>query len=92
MGASFFEQPILNSPYQAPRLHHALDEHGQPLDAPSVERRRRSEIIPPVPMPRMQIGRTRRGSLAFGDRDDPSAGGLLVTGVKPSSEFLRDTG
>ena len=68
MGASFFEQPILNNPYEAPRLHHALDEHGQPLDVPPVEGRRRSEIITPVPMPRMQTGRTRQGSLALGDR------------------------
>ena len=75
MGASFFEQPILNSPYEAPRLHHALDEHGQPLDVPPVEGRRRSEIITPVPMPRMQTGRTRQGSLALGDVDDPSVGG-----------------
>jgi type III restriction enzyme len=75
MGASFFEQPILNSPYEAPRHHHALDEHGQPLDVPPVEGRRRSEIITPVPMPRMQTGRTRQGSLALGDLDDPSVGG-----------------
>ena len=53
MAASFFEQPVLNSPYEAPRLHHALDENGQPLDVPPVEGRRRSEIITPVPMPRM---------------------------------------
>ena len=75
MTPSFFEQPVLNSPYEAPRFHHALDEHGQPLDVPPVEGRRRSEIITPVPMPRMQTGRTRQGSLALGDLDDPSVGG-----------------
>jgi type III restriction enzyme len=75
MAALFFEQPVLNSPYEEPRLHHALDEHGQPLDVPPVEGRRRSEIITPVPMPRMQTGRTRQGSLALGDVDDPSVGG-----------------
>src|SRR5271166_2141054 len=71
MASSFFEQPVLNSPYKAPRLHHALDEHGQPLDVPPVEGRGRSEIITPVPMPRM---RPRQGTLALGDRDDVSAG------------------
>jgi type III restriction enzyme len=75
MASSFFEQPVLNSPYESPRLHHALDEHGQPLDVPPVEGRRRSEIITPVPMPRMQTGRTRQGSLALGDVDDPAVGG-----------------
>jgi NAD(P)-dependent dehydrogenase (short-subunit alcohol dehydrogenase family) len=49
MGASFFEQPILYGPYEAPLFHHALDEYGQPLDVPPVEGRRRSEIITPVP-------------------------------------------
>ena len=69
MASSFFEQPVLNSPYEAPRLHHALDEDGQPLDVPPVEGRRRSEIITPVPMPRM---RPRQGTLALGDLDDAS--------------------
>ncbi len=74
MAASFFEQPVLNSPYEVPRFHHALDKHGQPLDLPPVEGRRRSEIITPVPMPRMQTGRSRQGTLALGDRDDASVG------------------
>ena len=74
MASSFFEQPVLNSPYEVPRFHHALDKHGQPLDLPPVEGRRRSEIITPVPMPRMQTGRSRQGTLAFGDLDDASVG------------------
>jgi type III restriction enzyme len=74
MAASFFEQPILNSPYEAPQFHHALDEYGQPLDVPPLEGRRRSEIITPVPMPRMQAGRAGQGALPLGDRDDSSAG------------------
>ncbi len=74
MGASFFEQPVLNNPYEAPRFHHALGENGQPLDLPPVEGRRKSEIITPVPMPRMQTGRTRQGALPLGDRGDRSAG------------------
>jgi len=70
MAAAFFEQPILNNPYEAPRFHHALDGSGQPLDVPPVEGRRRSEIITPVPMPRMQNGQTRVDLLPFGERDD----------------------
>jgi hypothetical protein len=34
MPPSFFEQPVLNSPYLMPTRHHALDKDGQPLDAP----------------------------------------------------------
>ena len=37
MVASFYERPILNSPYAIPSLHHALDATGQPLDqSPAV--------------------------------------------------------
>ena len=31
MASTFYERPILNSPYAKPRFHHPLDEHGQPL-------------------------------------------------------------
>ena len=52
MTGTFYEQPILNSPYKEPALHHALDEDGQPTDNPPVSGRRRSELITPVPKPR----------------------------------------
>lgn len=46
---SFYEKPILNSPYRVPAYHHALDTDGQPLDLPPVAGRRRSEFITPIP-------------------------------------------
>src|SRR5271170_2511870 len=52
MAENFYEKPILNSPYDVPRRHHALDQDGQPLDLPPVGGRRRSEFITPVPRPR----------------------------------------
>ncbi len=52
MTGTFYEQPILNSPYKEPALHHALDEEGQPTDNPPIVGRRRSEQIAPVPKPR----------------------------------------
>ena len=52
MTGTFYEQPILNSPYEAPTLHHALDEDGQPTDALPVSGRRGSKFITPVPKPR----------------------------------------
>ena len=52
MTGTFYEQPILNSPYEEPLLHHALDEDGQPTDNPPIAGRRRSELITPVPKPR----------------------------------------
>ena len=65
MAQSFFEHPILNSPYTIPARHHALDEDGQPLDVPPVEGRRKSELITPVPKPRKQ---KRRGQAGFSIR------------------------
>ncbi|GJL98771.1 MAG: restriction endonuclease [Methyloligella sp.] len=52
MTGTFYEQPILNSPYKEPALHHDLDEEGQPTDKPYIRGRRRSELITPVPKPR----------------------------------------
>jgi type III restriction enzyme len=47
----FFEQPILNSPYDYPARHWELDEQGQPTHQ-IVERRRSAEFITPIPKPR----------------------------------------
>jgi len=47
---SFFEQPILNSPYAYPGRYWELDEDGQPTNR-ITETRRRSELITPVPKP-----------------------------------------
>ena len=63
MAPSFFDQPILNSPYEPPTRHHALDADGQPLDLPPVNGRRRSELITPVPKPRKK--QTKAGQAAF---------------------------
>lgn len=45
----FFAEPILNSPYEEPTLHHELDKNGQPTNAPPVRGRRRSSLYSPVP-------------------------------------------
>lgn len=50
MAASFFEQPVLNNPYEPPGFHHALDDEGQPLDVPPIVGRRGSSMVTPVPM------------------------------------------
>lgn len=69
MSESFFQSPILNSPYAAPGLHHALDMDGQPTDEPPVPGRRRSELITPVPKPRKKKNKPEQGKLALGDKE-----------------------
>jgi len=51
MGHSFFERPILNSPYDYPARHWHLDADGQPTNIIEPTRRR-SELITPVPKPK----------------------------------------
>ena len=51
MAEQFFEQPILNSPYEYPALHWELDEEGQPTNK-RVESRRPSKFLTPIPKPK----------------------------------------
>ncbi len=51
MSNRFFEQPILNSPYEYPREHWELDAEGQPTGK-VIETRRPAEFITPIPKPK----------------------------------------
>lgn len=62
MSTSFFERPILNSPYEAPTWHHQLDSKGQPQNLPPVNKRRASEEITPVPQAKKRKAGTDSGA------------------------------
>jgi type III restriction enzyme len=49
---SFYERPILNSPYAPPSLYHPLDDTGQPIEGEPIKGRRPSKFIVPVPASR----------------------------------------
>lgn len=51
MADRFFDQPILNSPYDYPSRHWELDPTGQPTQQ-ILEKRRRAEFITPIPKPK----------------------------------------
>ena len=71
MSLSFFEQPILNSPYEPPRRHHGLSAEGQPLNLPPVEGRRRSELISPVPPSKLKTKKAKQAELdLFAEADE----------------------
>ena len=53
--AAFFEQPILNSPYEYPSRHWELDASGQPTNRILPERRKVA-FITPIPKPKKQKG------------------------------------
>jgi Type III restriction enzyme, res subunit len=53
MTQTFFEKPILNSPYGHPKQHWELDESGQPTNH-ITPNRRKAEFITPIPKPKKQ--------------------------------------
>jgi type III restriction enzyme len=65
---SFFERPILNSPYLYPGRHWELDEEGQPTNR-IVDNRRRCELITPVPKPQKRRRAPGQGELGLRDGD-----------------------
>ena len=44
MTVQFFQQPIINSPYELPSRHWELDDNGQPQQI--VEKRRSADSLP----------------------------------------------
>ena len=63
---SFFDRPILNSPYQRPIRHWELDGQGQPTQNIS-EQRRRAEFITPIPKPKKRKGIATQQQIIFDD-------------------------
>jgi type III restriction enzyme len=55
MDNRFFEQPVLNSPYECPTQHWELDPDGQPTQR-IIKSRRGAEFITPIPKPRKRKG------------------------------------
>jgi type III restriction enzyme len=67
MDNRFFDQPILNSPYEYPVRHWELDKDGQPTQQ-IIEKRRSAQFITPIPKPRKQKGtRSAQRELVMGD-------------------------
>lgn len=72
--ADFFEQPILNSPYEYPAQHWKLDEQGQPTGELENERRK-AKFMTPIPRAKKR-GKSAQKELALEieggfDRYDP---------------------
>jgi type III restriction enzyme len=65
---SFFERPILNSPYERPAQHWELDEQGQPTQK-IVASRRRADFVTPIPKPKKLKGAAKQQVLLTGDAD-----------------------
>jgi type III restriction enzyme len=67
MDNRFFDQPVLNSPYEYPVRHWELDKDGQPTQQ-IIEKRRSAQFITPIPKPRKQkAGRVAQRELILGE-------------------------
>lgn len=64
MAQSFFDAPILNTPYTAPDRHWELDKDGRPTD-PILGRRRKSDLISAMPGAKAKGG--KQACLTFND-------------------------
>src|SRR6266404_2865497 len=62
MGNPFFEQPVLNSPYEYPNRHWELDADRQPTQQ-IIEIRRPAEFITPIPQPKKRKAQAAQGQL-----------------------------
>jgi type III restriction enzyme len=64
MQNQFFEQPILNSPYEYPLRHWELDKEGQPTQK-IIASRRSADFITPIPKPRKRKGAVDHEEMVF---------------------------
>lgn len=64
MTDSFFERPILNSPYAYPDQHWELDVDGQPTNI-TLPKRRDSKLLTPVPKPQKRRRTTTQSEMVF---------------------------
>ena len=80
--SSFFERPILNSPYEYPSRHWELDTDGQPTQN-ILEHRRRASYVTPVPKSRKQ--RTR-----VVEQQELGIGGMESNDTDPLTSLLGE--
>ena len=59
---SFFERPILDSPYAYPDRHWELDDDGQPTNQ-ILPKRRESKLVTPVPKSQKRRHATGRSEM-----------------------------
>ncbi|WP_420431522.1 BPTD_3080 family restriction endonuclease [Candidatus Poriferisocius sp.] len=90
----FFQQPILNSPYESPSRHWELDQSGQPTRK-IIENRRRADFITPIPKPSKRKGSAEQTSLLsdesleFSTRNQAYDHTAIINGVRQEVDRWR---
>ena len=88
MSSAFFEQPILNSPYEPPAQHWELDGDGQPTSKRVAARRDRLAPLDRLAEPNWQEGQvvslSATGTTRIGDLWTPCNPAGLDLGLGPA--------
>ena len=75
MTQSFFDCPILNSPYEFPARHWELDKDGQPTNQ-IIDARRHSDLTTPVPNPKKRKqASAAQTTMSYSSGEEASADG-----------------
>ena len=91
MDNPFFEQPILNSPYDYPNRHWELDENGQPTQR-IIDKRRASEFITPIPKPKKQKSKMQQSALPLDEvstQDQQYIHTAIINGIRQQVDQWR---
>jgi type III restriction enzyme len=88
MSNRFFEQPILNSPYEYPLKHWELDKEGQPTQQ-IIEARRKAEFITPIPKPKKRKASSKQEDLVFDEGKGLSTQAQLYDPTSIINELRR---
>ena len=89
MTEQFFEQPIINSPYEYPARHWELDGSGQPTHQ-LLESRRRVDFLTPFPKPKRRgKGKTQEIDLGSDLGGDQRYHSGIISGVRQQVDSWR---
>ncbi|GAB4355030.1 MAG: DEAD/DEAH box helicase family protein [Gammaproteobacteria bacterium] len=91
MSNPFFDQPILNSPYEYPTRYWELDESGQPTQK-IIESRRPAQFLTPIPRPKKQKGVPKQEDLIFDDlsTQEQQYHASIINGVRQEVDRWRE--
>ncbi|QVM85254.1 BPTD_3080 family restriction endonuclease [Novosphingobium decolorationis] len=90
MADTFFQSPILNSPYEEPSRHWDLDENGQPTTE-IVSHRRKSALVSPIPKAKKVRGKAaQQGELLADEMGQEYNPTEVINGIRSAVESWRN--
>ena len=88
MTTSFFDSPILNSPYEEPHRHWELDTNGQPTSI-VVPCRRTSALVSPIPKAKRVRGKAFQADLLDEEDGQEYNPTEIINGIRSAVESWR---